>query len=209
MGYRHDYTTNQCDNDIISDIFDGSIYKNLCDQNVVVDGKKFQHKYFSDHRDMALGLSLDGCTIFNKEKNSAWPVILINLDLPPKIRTCLRWLLCYAIVPAPTMVKNLDSYLIPLYEELAGLAKGSVTLDPWAEEFFWLHVYLILAFGDYPALTKLTHMKGHNSLCPCRFCEIHGVRPPGVKVYYILLFQSDGSVSPVDLPTCNHTTFIE
>ncbi|KAF9645325.1 hypothetical protein BDM02DRAFT_3101561 [Thelephora ganbajun] len=82
-------------------------------------------------------------------------------------------------------------------------------LDLWAEEFFWLHVYLILAFGDYPALAKLMHMKGHNDLCPCQFCEIHGVCAPGVKVYYIPLFQPNGSMSPADLPMHNHTTFIK
>ena len=209
MGYRHDYTMNQHNDNTIGDVFDGSIYKNLCDRNVVVDGQRLQHKYFSDRRDVALGLSLDGCTIFNRRKNSAWPVILINLNLPPKIRTRLRWLLCYAVIPAPSMIKNLDSYLIPLYEELAGLARGEVTLDPWAEEFFWFHVYLILAFGDYPALTKLMHMKGHNGLCLCRFCEIHGLRPPGVKVYYVPLFRSDDSYSPADLPMRNHPTFIK
>lgn len=89
MGYRHEYTTNQRDNNIIGDVFDGSIYRDLCDQNVVVDGQRLQHKYFSDRRDVALGLSLDGCTIFNKQKHSAWPVILINFNLPLKIRTCL------------------------------------------------------------------------------------------------------------------------
>jgi len=209
MGYWHEYTTNQRDSNTIGDVFDGSIYKDLCDQNVVVNGQKLQHKYFSDRRDVALGLSLDGCTLFNRGKNSAWPVILINLNLPPKIRTQLRWLLCYAVIPAPTMIKNLDSYLIPLYEERAGLAKGNPTLDPWAEEFFWLHVYLILAFGDYPALVKLMHMKGHNGLCPCWFCEIHGVCPPGAKVYYVPLFRAEGSVSPADLPMCNHATFIK
>jgi hypothetical protein len=107
------------------------------------------------------------------------------------------------------MIKNLDSYLIPLYEELARLGKGEVTLDPWAEEFFWLHVYLILAFGDYPALAKLMHMKGHNGLCPCRFCEIHGLRPPGLKVHYVPLFRPEGSVCPADLPMRSHATFIE
>jgi len=209
MGYRHEYATNQHNNDTIGDVFDGSIYKDLCDQNVVVDGQKLHHKYFSDRCDVALGLSLDGCTLFNRGKNSAWPVILINLNLPPKIRTRLQWLLCYAVIPAPTMIGNLDSYLIPLYEELAGLAKGERTLDPWAEEFFWLHVYLILAFGDYFALAKLMHMKGHNGLCPCQFCEIHGLRPPGAKVYYVPLFRTEGLISPADLPMHSRTTFIE
>ena len=106
------------------------------------------------------------------------------------------------------MIKNLDSYLIPLYEELAGLAKGKATLDPWAEEFFWLHVYLILAFGDYPAITKLLHMKGHNGLCPCRFCEIHGLRPKGVNVYYVPLSRPEGLICPADLPMRTHSAFI-
>lgn len=209
MGYRHEYTMNQHNKNTIGDVFDGSIYKNLCNQNVVVDGQRLPHKYFSDRRDVALGLSLDGCTIFNRRKHSAWPVILINFNLPPKIRTHLRWLLCYAVIPAPTMVKNLDSYLTPLYEELSQLSKGETTLDPWAEEFFWFHVYLILAFGDYPAISKLMHMKGHNGLCPCRFCEIRGLRPPGVKVYYVPLFRPDGSICPADLPMRTHLTFIK
>ena len=98
MGYRHQYTMNRQDDNTIGDIFNGSIYNDLRDQNVVVDGQKLQHKYFSDPRDVALGLSLDGCTIFNRQKHSAWPVTLINLNLPPKIRTRLQWLLCYAVV---------------------------------------------------------------------------------------------------------------
>ena len=107
------------------------------------------------------------------------------------------------------MVKNLDSYLTPLYKELTRLARGERTLDPWAEEFFWLHIFLILAFGDYPALAKLMHMKGHNGLCPCRFCEIHGLRPQGSKVHYVPLFRPDGAVSPADLPMRSHPTFIK
>ena len=209
MEYRHEYTTRHRNDDSIGDVFDGSIYRELCEQDVTVEGKKMKHKYFSDRRDIALGLSLDGCTIFNRRKHFAWPVILINFNLPPKIRTRLQWLLCYAVIPAPTMVKNLDSYLIPLYEELARLAKGEATLDPWAEDFFWLHVYLILAFGDYLAISKLIHMKGHNGFCPCCFCEIHGLRPPGMKVHYVPLFRPDGSVCPADLPMRTHSKFIK
>jgi hypothetical protein len=35
-------------------------------------------------------------------------------------------------------------------------------------------------------------MKGHNRFCPCRFCEIHGVRYPTGSVYYVPLARSDG-----------------
>ncbi|KIY60624.1 hypothetical protein CYLTODRAFT_315278, partial [Cylindrobasidium torrendii FP15055 ss-10] len=48
--------------DEISDIFDGTHYKNLCKENIRVRGQDVLplRKYFSDLRDIALGLSTDG-----------------------------------------------------------------------------------------------------------------------------------------------------
>jgi hypothetical protein len=44
----------------ISDIFDGEHYQSLCQQYVLIDGDKLKHKFFSDPRDIALGVSTDG-----------------------------------------------------------------------------------------------------------------------------------------------------
>ena len=209
LKYRHTYAhTGDRDDNVIRDVFDSSNYRDLVEKQVVVDGKTQKHKYFSDPRDVALGISLDGMTYFSRRQHAVWPVILVNYNLPPKVRTHRDRIICYGVIPGT--VKNLDSYLVPLRDELNELAKDGVeALDPWTEELFWQHVYLILGFGDYPGISKLIQMKGHNGLHPCRFCEIIGVRAEGGKVYYVPLYRPGGSVDPADLLMRSHTRFIQ
>jgi hypothetical protein len=54
-----------------------------------------------------------------------------------------------------------------------------------------------------PAIAKVMRMKGHNGFCPCRFCEIHGVRYPTGTVYYVPLarFGGEESYDPKALKT--------
>ena len=84
MDYRTTRSTSDR-TDLVSDVFDGKLYRDLCEKFVRVDGQTFDHKYFEDKHDIALGLSLDGFPIFNKRNLSAWPVILLNFSLPPDI----------------------------------------------------------------------------------------------------------------------------
>jgi hypothetical protein len=39
---------------------DSKHYRNLCEEHVVIDGKRYNHKFFQDARDIAFGLSSDG-----------------------------------------------------------------------------------------------------------------------------------------------------
>ena len=206
LNYRHTFQNSSNDSNSIRDIFDSSIYQSLLKKQVVVDGQAQGHKYFSDPRNIALGISLDGVTYFSRRKHSVWLVILINYNLSPTIRTRRDRIICYGVIPGT--VKNLDSYLIPLHNELGEFAKGVSMLDPWARELFWQHVYLILGFGDYPGLSKLIQMKGHNGLHPCRFCEIIGIRIEGGKTHYVPLYRPEGSVDPANLPMRSHDKFI-
>ena len=205
LNYWHTSQISSNDN-TIWDIFDCSIYQELLGKQVVVNGQTQGHKYFSDPCDIALGISLNGMTYFNCHQYSVWLVILINYNLPPTVHTCCNHVICYSIIPGS--VKNLNSYLIPLHNELGELAKGVSTLDLWAKELFWQHVYLILGFGDYPGLLKLIQMKGYNGLHPCWFCEILGIPIEGGKTNYILLYQPEGSIDPANLPMCSHDKFI-
>ena len=72
-----------------------------------------------------------------------------------------------------------------------------------------LCVYLILLFGDIPAISKLLMMKGHNGYCPCRCCEIRGVRVPGEKVNYFPLHCEDGVHNLLSLRRQHHHRFIK
>jgi hypothetical protein len=71
---------------VTSDVFDGSNYRHLRNQHVKLDEKIYEHKYFGDNRDIALGLSTDGFAPFKRRKNTAWPLIIFNYNLPPEIR---------------------------------------------------------------------------------------------------------------------------
>ena len=209
MQYRHEYCEKR-DVENVTDVFDGALYQELCQQEVTANGKVYPHRYFSDRRDIALGLSLDGFAPFKRRSNSAWPVILFNYNLPPDLRTHLDHILCYGIIPGPKSPKDVDSFLVPLYNELTQLSDGvGEALDLTAEEFFVLRAYLILLFGDIPAMSKLLMMKGHNGHCPCRFCEIRGVRVPGEKANYFPLHREDRTHDPLSLRRRHHRRFIK
>ena len=104
----------------------------------------------------------------------------------------------------------MDSFLYPLYRELEELAIGCSAKDLRAREMFLLRAFLIFIFGDMPAIAKVMRMKGHNGFCPCRFCEIRGVRHPTGGPYYVPLGRYDGETSynACALPRRTHDQFL-
>lgn len=63
MQYRGQFVS---DPEIITDIFDSSLYIEQLKEYVTVDGKRLQHKFFQDLREIALGLSTDGFAPFRR-----------------------------------------------------------------------------------------------------------------------------------------------
>jgi hypothetical protein len=61
-----------------------------------------------------------------------------------------------------------------------------------ANEFFLLWGYLILVFGDIPAMSMVMCMTGHNGFSPCCMCKILSVQIPNSQnnTYYIPLDHS-------------------
>lgn len=186
MKYRSEHVHTP---EMISDIFDGSIYRNLLDKRVVVDGQQLSHTYFSDPRDIALGLSTDGFAPFHHRKSTAWPLIAFNYNLPPELRFHNEYTLCLGVIPGPEKPKDVDSFLWPAIEELLRLAVGVRAYDVLHSVLFVLHAYLIIVSGDIPAISMLLNVKGHNGFSPCRACRITGVATPAIraKTYYVPL----------------------
>ena len=57
-------------------------------------------------------------------------------------------------------------------------------------------------------------MKGHNTVVPCRMCEIRGIRKPSTITHYVLLDcsffpGSQDSYDPSALPLRNYASFLE
>ena len=171
------------------DIFDGGNYQALRGAPITVHGEPINPpaNYFEDPRDIALGLSTDGYGIFTHSQATAWPVILFNYNLPPETRFHSENLLALGVIPGPNKPADMDSFLIPLAEELFQLAAGVKANDVLTGSRFNLHAFLLIVFGDLPAVSMLMKMKGVNGICPCRSCKIRAVPTPGdgKRTYYV------------------------
>jgi hypothetical protein len=204
----------------MKDVFDSKNYSTLRERFVTVNGVRMPYKFFSDLRDIALGLSTDGFSPFKRRKKTCWPLLLFNYNLPPEIRFHLKHVLCVGVIPGPNKPKDADSFLWPLVEELLKLELGVSAFDVCASEKFALRAYLITVFGDIPAVSMLMRMKGHNGVSPCRMCKVDGLRVPrGSTTHYVPLDRSrhpDVANSdrvkcydPLDLPLRTHDEFLE
>jgi hypothetical protein len=172
----------------IKDMFDGKKFRELCCQKVIIGGKELKHKHFKDRHDIALGLSTDGFSLFKRcGKKSAWPLIIFNYNLSPDIRFHRENIISLGLIPRKP--RDFDSYLWPLVEELLRLEAGVVAYDVLTEDHFLLRSFLVLVFGDIPAVSMLMQMKGHNGYSPCQMCKITGVQVPDVNPspYYVPL----------------------
>lgn len=178
MDYRSKYTHNE---EEISDVFDGIHYRKLLEEVVKIDGTAQGHRFFSESRDLALGIMTDGFQIFKRVRNGSqtcWPIIMLNFNLPPEIRTRLSNIVPVAIIPGPNAPKDFNSFFRPLIEESKILAAGVRAFDARRKEAFTFHAYPISCHGDMPAIKHLMNFKGHNAVCPCRACEIKAIRDP-------------------------------
>ncbi|TFY78735.1 hypothetical protein EWM64_g5275, partial [Hericium alpestre] len=108
--------------DTIKDVFDSKRYKQLCRENVVVDGTELPHKFFADPRDIALGLSTDGFAPFRRRKKTCWPLILFNYNLPPETRFHIANIISLGVIPGPKKPIDSDSFLWPFVQEALELA---------------------------------------------------------------------------------------
>ncbi|THH12489.1 hypothetical protein EW146_g7643 [Bondarzewia mesenterica] len=176
----------------ISDVFDGKRYRRISRKNVIVDGKVLPFTHFGDARDVALGLSTDGFAPWRKRSKTCWPLIIFNYNLPPEIRFHIENIISLGVIPGPKKPVDMDSFAWPLVQELLQLAVGVRAFDILSGSLFALRAFLILAFGDIPAVSLLARMKGHNGYSPCRLCKILGLRTPNSRAttHYVPLDRS-------------------
>ena len=80
---------------------------------MTIDNEELPHYFFSDARDIALGLSTDGFAPFKRKKQTKWPIILINYNLPPNVQSQIRNIILLGTIPGPKKPKDAVSYLFP------------------------------------------------------------------------------------------------
>ena len=131
--FEHEHTAGK-----ISDIFDSHIYRRLLGKKVAINGSHASHEYFTDPRDIALGLSTDGFCPFKRRKTTTWPLILFNYNLPPETRFHSNNKIDLSTIPGPNKPKDFDSFTWPIFEEFMRLQYGVKAFDTLADEFFLL-----------------------------------------------------------------------
>lgn len=184
LRYHYNY---DCSSLVVRDVFDSEHYRELCREEVIVDGQKTGRAFFSNPQDFALGLSTDGFQLFKRGNYDAWPLILVNYNLPPEVRSLMDNILILGVIPGPHQPKDIDSYLHGFIEEMVELARdGYRTWDSVEGTGVTFHAYCILYFGDMPAIAKLMNMLGHNGRCPCRACLVKGILGPKNHYYPVL-----------------------
>jgi hypothetical protein len=139
----------------MADVFNSECYHQLSTKNIQIEHETLPFRYFSDTHDVVLGLSTDGFSPFKHHKQTAWPLIIFNYNLPPEIRFHLEHILSLGVIPGPNKPKDMDSYLWPLVQELLHLANGIGAFNILLKTRFALRAFLILAFGDIPAVSML------------------------------------------------------
>ena len=122
-----------------------------------------------------LACLLMGLHHFNRWKNTTWPIILFNYNLPPEIQFHVNQIIALGVIPGPKKPQDFDLFLWPFLQELLLLAHGVRTFDVLGGTFFALRAHLIVVFIDIPAMSMVLWMKGHNGTSPCRMCKILGL----------------------------------
>ena len=197
-----------------TDILDSTHYTSLLGKYITIDDEQLPIWFFSDPRDIALGLSTDGFGPSKHWNKAAWPFILFNYNLSPEERFHKKHIIPLGSIPGPKKPLDLDSFLWLVVQELLELEIGVLTFNALLQMTFTLHAYLTVVFGNIPAVSMVMHMKGHNTITLCQICEFWGICKPGTKTHYVPLDHSSfpgsqDSYDPSVLPLHDHASFLK
>jgi hypothetical protein len=94
------------------------------------------------------------------------------------------------VIPGPSAPGDIESFIYPLFEEMARASVGMWTWDAVDSSYFVLRAYLCGVKGDMLGSAKLSGMAGHSALHGDCFSLVKGARPAkekGAKAQYYLI----------------------
>lgn len=139
---------------LCEDFWNGDLFKKLRQKGVFITGT-----------DVAFLFSTDGVRLFKTRSNfQIYPLLLINLNLPPSESVKQNNLLLSGVVPGPKTPKDLDLFLWPLVWELKRLETGVEAWNAFTNQQLILRAYIPLIGADMVAWEKLMHVQGNKPL---------------------------------------------
>jgi hypothetical protein len=131
---------------------------------------------FKDSRDIALGISTDGAQLTMKKQSDTWLFIFLFLNLPPEFRYKSNYIFYPFSIPGPNPPGIVESFLWPVFEEMAMLNEGIWMWDAVDSSYFVNHAYICMALGDMLGSAKLNGMAGHSAVHGDRFSMVMAAR---------------------------------
>ena len=170
-------------------------YSDFCDSQV------YMHHYtqmglFKDSRDVALALSTDGAQLTMKKQSDTWLLILVLLNLPPEICYKSKNIIITLTIPGPRAPGNIESFVYPVFEEMAMASEGIWLWDALDSSYFLNHTCITMILGDMLGSAKLNGMAGHSAFLGDRFSMVQGAHTSlkkGSKAQYYPLAPLESS----------------
>lgn len=166
---------------VIRDFTDSEHYTSL--RRTRLPGPGQVKNYFETYDHVPMMLATDGVVLFKKK--SVWPVVLVNLALPPTMRYKSNELIVVGVIYGHP--KYADSFLAPLVElATEATTAGFEYVSTKTRKLETARYSIILGAADSRAMEMLTHSKGATGIAGCLFCNAIGVRNPSSlgSVYY-------------------------
>lgn len=172
-----DFNPDFSQNGVISDIFDGDLYKKLKSKLNLTNNSKL----------LTLVLNTDGVKVFkSRPKLSLWPIQLFINELPPTKHFKKENILLTAIWFGSS--PDFHLYFKPFLSELKDLESDKINVQ-YQESNYEIFVRVLFGTFDSVAKPKLLSMKQFNGSYGCPYCY-----HPGEKVENS---KSNHSVYPV------------
>jgi len=142
---------------------------------------------FRDKRDTALSISSDGAQLTMKKQSNMWLLVMVLLNLSPELCYKANNVIIPLVIPGPSAPGDVESFIYPLFEEMARASVGMWTWDAVDSSYFVLRAYICGIKGDMLGSAKLSGMAGHSALHGDRFSLVQGAYPSkekGAKAQY-------------------------
>lgn len=150
---------------VLADFWDGKLYERLKNDGM-----------FEETTDLGFAFFTDGVEVFKQRRShTVWPLVLVNLSLPPAERVLKHNVLLVGVIPGPTAPDDLHSFLFPMICEFIKLDVGIPDVyNGHTKEHFTLRAYITMVCGDTKARESLMGMSGCGAYLYCSYCSAHG-----------------------------------
>lgn len=153
---------------IVADVWDAQYIKNLRSEG-----------YFLSYRDLALGLAHDGIQLFKIGDFEVTPILVTVFNFERRHRYNSKHQIVIGIIPGPSQPRDLNSFMLPIVDELKLLEIGVSAWDAFRNEDFVLKAHLIMLQADSPAMNKVINFVGFQGYSFCSHCTQVGIHYDG------------------------------